>query len=151
MAAFAFDSYRNHFWGGAPTTRIDFDTDTTIRLIFIDHGNDTPAVTDDFLDDLLTASWCPTTIAGCPAITGGTIGSPTVGTIDAIDTVFTSLAAGSTPNVESLVMFKDVSNTASTSPLMLRWDSTAATGLPLTPNGANVTVAWNSSGIATIG
>lgn len=140
MANFAFDSFRNQLWGTG--THIDFAADT-IRIIFIDHTDDTPLVTDDFLDDFAGTS-VPTTIASCPALATKTIGSLSVGTIDAEDTVFTSLTGD---QVESLVMFKDITTTAASS-TMLRWDT--ATGLPLTPNGANVTVAWNASGIATI-
>jgi hypothetical protein len=34
---------------------------------------------------------------------------------------------------------------AGDSPFLAAWDT--ATGLPLTPNGGDVTVAWNASGI----
>ena len=142
MAAFAFDTLRNNFWGSG--TRIDFDTDT-IYVIFVDHGVDTPLVTDDFMDDMTGAF--VNAFTSRSQILSPVIGTPTVGTIDAADTVFTSLTGSS---AESLVLFKYVSSEANSVP-MLRWDSTSATGLPLTPNGANVTVAWNASGIATIG
>jgi hypothetical protein len=44
------------------------------------------------------------------------------------------------------VVFKNITNAAD-SPVLARYDSTGATGLPLTPNGAAVTVVWNASGL----
>ena len=63
---------------------------------------------------------------------------------DAADTVFTALTGDAS---ESLILFKDT-GVESTSDLIVRWDT--ATGLPLTPNGGDVTVAWAGGGIITI-
>lgn len=140
MANFAFDQQRNNMWGAG--TRIDYDTDT-IRGMFVDHADDTPLVADDFIDDILSAGRVPA-IASCPALSAVTIGTVAVGALDAADLVFTSLAGDQS---ESLILFKDT-GTEATSALGLRWDT--ATGLPLTPNGANVTVVWAAGGIGTI-
>jgi hypothetical protein len=127
---------------GAYTTMVDLNTDT-IKGVFVDHGTDVPNVTtDDFLDDIANGARVPTNQ------TGPTIGTPTIGTVaagvfDAVDLVFTSLTGAS---VESLILYK-ATGTDSTSPLVAYWDT--ATGLPLTPNGANVTVVWAAGGIIT--
>jgi hypothetical protein len=66
-----------------------------------------------------------------------------VGVFDANDTVFTALTGDPS---ESLILFKDTGSEA-TSALIQRYDT--ATGLPLTPNGADVTVIWAAGGITT--
>lgn len=140
MANFAFDSYRNNVLGSG--TRVDLDADT-INGMFVDHADDTPAVTDDFIDDILSAARVPAE-ASCPALGSKTVGSVGVGVFDAADLVFTSLSGDQS---ESLILYKDT-GTESTSDLIVRWDT--ATGLPLTPNGGNVTVVWAAGGIITI-
>lgn len=140
MANFAFDSYRNNVLGSG--TRVDLDGDT-INGMFVDHADDTPAVADDFIDDILSAARVPAE-ASCPALGTKTIGVVGVGVFDAADTVFTSLTGDQS---ESLILYKDT-GTESTSDLIVRWDT--ATGLPLTPNGGNVTVVWAAGGIITV-
>lgn len=140
MANFPFNSLRNTLWGTG--TRVDFDADT-IKAMFVDHADDTPAVGDDFIDDILSASRVPA-IGSCPTLGTKTVGSVGVGVIDAADTTFTALTGDQS---ESLILFKD-SGSEATSDLMLRWDT--ATGLPLTPNSGDVVVQWNASGIAQI-
>jgi len=139
MANFFPNSVKNNVWNsGIPDL-----TTLTIRAMFVDHADDTPAVADDFIDDILSAARVPA-IASCPALASKTNGTVAVGTFDAADTVFTSLTGDQS---ESLILFED-SGVESTSDLISRWDT--ATGLPLTPSGGNVTVAWNASGIHTI-
>lgn len=140
MANFAFDGYRNNMLGSG--TRIDLDTDT-ISAMFLDHADDTPVVTDSSLSDILSAARVPA-VASCPTLGTVTIGSVGVGVFDAADTVFTSLTGDQS---ESLILFKNT-GTDATALLIVRWDT--ATGLPLTPNGGNVTVVWAAGGIITI-
>lgn len=67
---------------------------------------------------------------------------PFVGGIaDAGDVVFT-LAGPNGTTVEAVVIYKDTGN-ISTSPLMLYLDN--ATGLPITLNGGDVTLVWDST------
>ena len=140
MANFFFDAYKNMLLGSG--TRVDLDADT-IKAMFIDHADDTPVVGDDFIDDILSASRVPA-IASCPALGTKTVGVVGVGVFDAVDTVFTTLSGDQS---ESLILLKDTGSEA-TSDVICRWDT--ATGLPLTPNGANVTVVWAAGGIITI-
>lgn len=140
MANFATNSYRNNLLGSG--TRVDLDADT-INAVFVDAADDVPVVTDDFLDDLVVASLVPAE-ASAPALAGKTVGTVGAGVFDANDTVFTSLAGDT---AEWLVLYKDTGSTA-TSDIIVAWDT--ATGLPLTPNGANVTVVWAAGGIITI-
>lgn len=139
MANFITNSMKNQIWGTG--TRVDLDADT-IKAMFVDHADDTPAVTDDFIDDIASAARVPA-IGSCPTLGSKTIGSVAVGTFDAADTVFTTLTGDQS---ESLILFKD-SGVEATSDVFARWDT--ATGLPLTPNGADVTTVWHISGILT--
>ena len=71
---------------------------------------------------------------------GGSEGSSV---FDCADVVFTTLAGDQS---ESLILFED-SGSEATSDLIYRWDT--ATGLPLTPNGADVTVVPAAGGLLT--
>jgi len=55
---------------------------------------------------------------------------------------YTSVTGNS---VEALVIYVDTGSSA-TSPLVAYID-TGVTGLPVTPNGGNISITWNASGI----
>ncbi len=140
MANFVHDSFRNGILG-AHATRVDMDTDT-IGAGFIDATDDIPLVTEAFYGDYDTGVTVPT-FASCPALASLDIGGVGVGIFDAADTVFSALSGD---QVEWLVLFKDT-GTEATSDAIAAWDT--LTGLPLTPNGADVTVVWAGGGIIT--
>lgn len=126
-------------------TRVVFTADS-MKILGIDHADDTPNLTtDDFLDDLLS-------VARVPALGSAfTLGTKTVGTIaagvfDAADgaPAFTALTGD---QFESLVLLKDT-GTESTSNLIHKWDT--ATGLPFTPNGGDVNITFNAGGILVL-
>jgi hypothetical protein len=137
MSNFLFTNYRNIVFQAPPNL-----SSATIRAMFVDHADDTPVIGDDFIDDIASAARVPA-LASCPALGSKTFGTVAAGVFDAADTVFTALSGDQS---ESLILVED-SGTESTSDLIARWDT--ATGLPLTPNGADVTVQWNASGIIT--
>jgi len=76
------------------------------------------------------------------------ITTPTVtnGTFDGDDVTFTSVTGAS---VEALVIYRHNSGANTTWRLVL-FEDTSVTGLPVTPNGGNIVVTWNASGIFTI-
>jgi hypothetical protein len=138
MANALFTTFRNGQL--SQTAPVDFDADT-IKAMFVDHADDTPVpATDSNIDDILSGARVPA-IGSCPTLGTITIGSVAAGVFDAADTVFSSLSGDQS---ESLIIFYD-STVESTSKLIGFWDT--ATGLPLTPNGGDVTVQWNASGI----
>lgn len=113
--------------------KADCDLDGTVKLSFIDHADDTPvAATDDFYDDILGAA----IVATSGAFTTKTF---TAGVFDA-DDVTTSAVSGDP--FESIVIWLDTAGASSTDPLVAFLDT--ATGLPTTPNGGDITVAWDS-------
>jgi len=136
MANAGFTAYRNLVWTAGPDINAG-----TIKAMFVDHANDIPVVeTDDFINDSATGAARVPALASC-----ATLGTKTFvgGVFDAADTVFSALTGN---QAESMILFRDT-GVESTSNLLLYWDT--ASGLPITPNGANVTVVWSSSGIAT--
>lgn len=138
MANALFSAYRTVVLSAPPNL-----SSATIKAMFVDHADDTPApTTDDFIDDIASAARVPA-IASCPTLGSKTLGTVAAGVFDAADTVFTALTGDQS---ESLILFED-SGVVGTSDLIAYWDT--ATGLPLTPNGGDVTVQWNASGIFT--
>lgn len=103
----------------------------------VDTGTYTYNTAHDFYNDL-------SGIVG----TDQRITAPTVanGTFDGGDLTFSSVSGNS---VEALVIYRHNSGANTTWKLVLYLD-TSVTGLPVTPNGGNITVTWNASGIATI-
>lgn len=107
----------------------------TAKVALIDTGNYTYSSAHDFWDDVSGSA-----VIGTPQTL--TSKSVTNGVFDAADVTFTSVSGNT---VEALIIYIDT-GTASTSRLVAYID-TGVTGLPLTPNGGNVTITWNASGI----
>lgn len=145
MANFLTDAYRNSVIGKTSdyATRVDLDTDT-IKAIFLDEGTDAATVSDVFMSGI--SGGLNPTFANAATLGSPTVGVVAAGVFDAADTTFTggSVLTGST-TVEAILLFKFVT-VAGDSPLLASWN-TGVTGLPLTPNGGDVTIAWNASGI----
>lgn len=106
----------------------------TVKVALVDTGIYTYNSTDQFWTAVSSAS------IGTPQ----TIGSKTFtnGVFDGADVTFTTVTGSS---VEALVIWIDT-GTAGTSPLVAYID-TSVTGLPVTPNGGDITITWNASGI----
>lgn len=113
----------------------------------------------DLLADTIKAALLDTDTVGYNAahdfyddISAGVIGTPqtlaskttTGGVFDAADVVFTGVSGAT---VEAIVIYKDTGS-AATSQLIAFIDT--ATGLPVTPNGGDITIAWHASGIFAI-
>lgn len=127
MANALYDHGREGFLDGS----IDWDTDD-IRCILIDVADYTVDLAlHDNLDD----------VAGAARVaTSGAFASKTVaaGVADAADIVLTSVSGD---QCEAIVIYKHT-GVESTSRLIAYIDS--ATGLPVTPNGGDITIQWDS-------
>jgi hypothetical protein len=118
---------REGFAGAA----IDWVNDD-VRIIFVDAADYTLAIdTHDFLDDVP---------AGARVATSSALASKTntLGVCDAADKTLT----GVTGDPFELIIGYKHTGTESTSRLIFALDT--ATNLPLTPNGGDVTVAWDN-------
>ena len=111
------------------TGDIAWDTDN-IKASLVDTGTYTVAIdTHEFYSDL----------SGVVADSGNLASKTvTLGVADADDVTFGSVTGAT---VEAVVIWKDT-GTASTSPLIAYIDT--ATNLPITPNGGDITVSWDS-------
>ena len=111
------------------TGDIAWDTDN-IKVSLVDTGTYTVVIdTHEFYSDLSGV------VADSGNLTSKTV---TLGVADAADVTFSSVTGSS---AEALVIWKDT-GVAGTSPLIAYIDT--ATNLPITPNGGDITVAWDS-------
>lgn len=127
MANALYDKGREGFLGGT----IDWDTNN-IKLSCIDEADDTiDLAADDFWNDRAAAA---------RVATSGNLASKTIinGVADAADV---TLSAVTGDQFESIDLYAD-SGTESTSPLIGNIDT--ATGLPCTPNGADISIVFDS-------
>ena len=108
-----------------------------VRAVLIDTGTYTYSAAHDFYNDLSGVVGTESA-----AMDGKTF---TAGTFDANNVTF-SAVTGNT--VEAIVLFVDTGN-AATDALICYVDS-ASSGLPVTPNGGDIVVAWNASGIFSL-
>lgn len=70
----------------------------------------------------------------------------TTGTFDGDDVTYTAVSGNS---VEAIVLYRKNAGANTTWPLIAFID-TGVTGLPVTPNGGNIVITWNASGIFTL-
>lgn len=124
MANAVFDKGREAFLAGG----INWGSDT-IKVAGCSSGYTANLSTHQFLSDVTNIQ--ATTVA----LTGKT---GTAGVAKASNSVF---AAATGSAITQLVIYKDT-GTASTSPLIARIDT--ATGLPVTPNGGDINITWDT-------
>lgn len=108
---------------------INLVTDT-ISIALVDTGNYTFSATDQYRSDISNEA----------VISTATLANKTTanGVFDADDATFTSVTGA---NCEALIIFQNTGNQAN-SRLIAFIDS--ATGLPILPNGGDITVAFSS-------
>lgn len=122
-----YDKGREGFLAG----EIDWDADV-IKAVLIDAADYTVNLAaHQFLSDIPLAA----RVATSAALTGKTVAN---GVADADDL---TLSAVSGDPAEALVIYQDT-GTEGTSRLIAYIDT--ATGLPVTPNGGDITVAWDN-------
>lgn len=128
MANSLYDKGRQKFLDGS----IAWSSDT-IKVVLVDITNYTVNLgSDEYMSDI-------------PLIARTSIGGPfsgktsTAGVADANDVTFSAVTGDESAAV---VIYKD-SGVDSSSPLIAYIDT--ATGLPITPNGGDITVAWSNA------
>jgi hypothetical protein len=138
MADAVYDDARNNILGNGTHGQTDWDTDN-IRAFLYDEGADALNLADVDMDDITgTAEIALSANLTC------TVGSAGTGAFDHTDH---TIATVSGATVESIVYFEN-SGADATSPLLLNIDSW--TGLPLTPNGGDVTLQPAAGGVFQI-
>lgn len=130
MANAIYPLYKQALLDAAADVALDTGT---VKVALVDTGTYIYSAAHEFLTSL-------TGVVG----TAQTIGTKTItnGLFDGADVTFTAVTGAS---VEALVIYIDT-GVAATSRLVAYID-TGVTGLPVTPNGGNISITWNASGI----
>ena len=126
MANVLYDPGRDAFLNGD----IDYTNDT-IRVYLVDNGDYTFSAAHQYLSQVAAAGR-----VAYAALAGKSTSS---GIADATDTVLSSVTGD---QCESLVLCKWTGD-ENTSPL-IGYIDTAAAGLPVTPNGGDITITWDN-------
>jgi hypothetical protein len=112
---------------------------TDVRAILVDLADYTYSAAHDALDDVPAGARVDVTAA----LVNKTVSA--TGVFDADDIAFVA-AAGDV--AEAIILYVDT-GTESTS-LLFAFLDTGVTGLPITPNGGDITITWNASGIVAL-
>jgi hypothetical protein len=104
-----------------------------LKVLLVDTGSYTYSAAHEF----------HSSVSGITA-TSGNLASKTYvnGLFDAADILFTAVTGAVS---EALILYVDT-GTSGTSRLIAYFD-TGVTGLPVTPNGTDISIAWSASGI----
>tara|TARA_R110000868_G_scaffold243382_1_gene499313 strand:- start:1238 stop:1654 length:417 start_codon:yes stop_codon:yes gene_type:complete len=114
---------------------LDGTGSTGVWCALVDTGTYTYNAAHDFYSDL-------SGVVGTDVEIGATK-SYTNGVFDGGDITFTAVTGNS---VEALVLYRKNAG-ANTTWRLIAYIDTSVTGLPVTPNGGDITVTWNASGI----
>lgn len=137
MANAIYPKYKEALLGGATNSAITGSGTTGLYAALVDTGTYTYSASHEFYSSL-------SGIVG----TDQEITSPTLtnGLIDGGDCTFTAVTGVS---VEAIVIYRKNAG-ANTTWRLVSYHDTGVTGLPVTPNGGNINIAWNVSGIIQI-
>lgn len=139
MADAYYTQYPNSLLGVSVHSFADLDTDD-IRQILRDEGADALNLADQDLADITAGA----RISTSANLSSKTVGVVAAGVFDHGDVTHTAVSGAS---VESIDYYKHT-GTESTSPLLFNIDS--ATGLPVTPNGGDITFAPHANGLLNV-
>ena len=143
MSNALYDFGRNEFLLG----NIDWAADN-FRLIMFDGNTSsykhvTNQATDENLDDITSAGRVADNGANMSAKTPTAVEAESTGGVaDAADVTFATVSQANSQRGDEISIYKYVSGSEATSRLLVNIDT--ATGLPVTPNGGDITVQWDS-------
>lgn len=107
--------------------------DGTVKVALVDTGVYTYSAAHEFLTSLTG------TVGTAQTINNTTVAN---GLFDGDNVTFTAVSGNS---VEALVIYIDTGSSATSR--LVAYIDTGVTGLPVTPNGGDISVTWNASGI----
>lgn len=137
MANAIYPKYKESLLNGDANTALTGSGSTGLYVALVDTGTYTYSTAHQYYSSL-------SGVVG----TDQEITSPTLtnGLIDGGDVTFTSVSGNS---VEALVLYRKNAG-ANTTWRLVAYIDTSVTGLPVTPNGGNITITWNASGIVQL-
>lgn len=135
MANSLYTNYKNLMLGGGTHSLPTINSATALKVHLLDAADHTTNLATN-IDEA--------DITNAAIVATGTLTSVTAtnGVVDAADEVLSSVTGDAT---EELVLWFDTT-TDSTSPLLVNFD----TSVSVTPNGGDITIQWNASGIFTL-
>ncbi len=138
MANAIYPLYKQSLLAGDANADLDNNTTTDgVYVALIDTGTYTYSAAHQFYSNL-------SGIVGTPQrITAPTV---TNGVLDGGDVTFPAVSGAT---AEALVIYRQNSG-ANTTWRLVAFIDTGVTGLPVTPNGGDITVTWNASGILAL-
>lgn len=138
MANAIYPKWKEALLQNSADSDLDGSGTTGVYALLIDTGTYTYNAAHDFYNDL-------SGIVGSEVEIGATK-SYTDGVFDGGDITF-SAVSGAT--VEAIVIFRKNAG-ANTTWRLVAYIDTSVTGLPVTPNGGDITVAWHATGIFSL-
>lgn len=130
MANAIYPKYKEAILSGATDVALDSET---VKVSLIDEDLTPYSSLDEFYSDLNANGVIGTTVLTNKSVTGGVF--------DADDV---SIEASNVES-EALLLWIDTGNTETSR--LVAWLDDSVTGLPIVPNGSNVDITWNASGI----
>ncbi len=137
MANAIYPTYKNSLLQGDASTALTGSGSTGLYVALVDTGTYTYSAAHQFYSSLSGVVGTDQEITS-PTTTGGLI--------DGGDVTFTAVTGSS---VEALVLYRKNAG-ANTTWRLLAYIDTSVTGLPVTPNGGDITITWNASGIVQL-
>ena len=122
---------------GTANAALDGSGTTGVYVALVDTGTYTYSTSHEFYSDL-------SGIVGTPVELGTK--TYTNGVLDAADSAFSAVTGNS---AEALVLYIQNAG-ADTTWRLFAYIDTSVTGLPVTPNGGDINVTWNASGIVAL-
>jgi hypothetical protein len=107
--------------------------DGTVKVSLIDTAVFTYSATDEFYSSVSGVVGTPQTINNTTV---------TNGLFDGDNVTYTAVTGNS---AEALLIYIDTGSAATSR--LVAWIDTSVVGLPVTPNGGDITITWNASGI----
>lgn len=137
MANAIFPKYKEALLGGAANSAITGSGSTGLYVALVDTGTYTYSAAHEFYSSL-------SGVVG----TDQEIGSPTLtnGTVDGGNVTFTAVSGAT---VEALVIYRKNAG-ANTTWRLVAYIDTGQTGLPVTPNGGDISITFDAAGIFTL-
>lgn len=134
MANAVYPLYKEALLGAAANSALTGSGATGLFVALVDTGAYTYSAAHQFYSSLAGVIGTDQEIAS-PTLTAGVV--------DGGDVTFTAVSGNS---VEALVLYRKNAG-ANTTWRLVAYIDTGQAGLPVTPNGGNIVVTWNASGI----
>lgn len=138
MANALYPKWKEALITGAADSALNGSGTTGVYVALVDTGTYTYSASHQYYSDL-------SGIVGTPVEIGATK-TYTNGVLDGADVTFTAVTGNT---AEALVLYVKNSG-ANTTWRLVAYIDTSVTGLPVTPNGGDINVAWSGSGIFSL-